>query len=45
MDKKIKKMIKKNKSAAVVFMITFIIGAVIGFGIAYFCFLNNIKLF
>lgn len=45
MDKKIKKMIKKNKSAVVVFMITFIIGAVIGFRIAYFCFLNNIKLF
>ena len=45
MDKKIKKMMKKNKGAVIVFVVTFIIGAIIGFGIAYFCFLNNIKLF
>ncbi len=49
MDKKIEKMInkeiKKNKSIFVVFVITFILGVLIGFGLSYFCFLNNIKLF
>lgn len=49
MDKKIekimKKEIKKNKGTVIVFVVTFIIGAIIGFGISYFCFLNNIKLF
>lgn len=49
MEKKIEKImnkeIKKNKGAVIVFIVTFIIGAIIGFGIAYFCFLNNIKLF
>ena len=45
MKREIKKIMKKNKGAVIVFVVTFIIGAAIGFGIAYFCFLNNIKLF